>query len=181
MRCIYCMWQLVFTDVINKNKLFIIYCNLTCDHLWYRFHDRQILCTCHDGHLIALTTWLYMSLLFIDVMYTISYMLYFYNIIIICSHVICTCTFSLILHTHWEFWLPEFTHSDLCMLTYWSCMLTCWSDIWRGPHALRGAGVLLLDRPFSVYSYFLLFMSFPLISYTGLNAYSIPLFICYHM
>ena len=31
------------------------------------------------------------------------------------------------------------------------------------------------------YSYFLLFLSFPLIPYIRLNACSIPLFICYHM
>jgi len=59
-------------------------------------------------------------------------------------------------------------------------ILYYWSGIWRGSPTLRGAGVPLLGRPFSVYSflvycYSLLFMSFLLISYTRLLFYSFTL------
>jgi len=60
----------------------------------------------------------------------------------------------LFLHTHWEFWLFEFAHSSLCMLPYGS-------GTWRGSHALRRAGVPLLDCPFSVFSFFSLFLLLP--------------------
>ena len=40
-------------------------------------------------------------------------------------------------YTHWKFWLPEFAQSGLCMLS-------CWSDIWRRSHVLRGTIVLFV-------------------------------------
>ena len=87
--------------------------HLSCLYIWY---DRHLIHVCHDRHTIVHMTWLYIwfccwltLLLFIDVMHTVSYLLYFYSLIIICSHVICTCTFPFIL-----------THS-LGVLTFWIC------------------------------------------------------------
>ena len=108
---VYYMWQLVFTDIIN-NKLFIIYCKLTCDHLWYWFHDR------HYYVHAMIDTWLYsrpdctygsgIDCHFCSLMlcrpFLICYIFLWY------SHHMLTCYMPLhlllILHTHWEFLTP---------------------------------------------------------------------------
>jgi len=112
MRCVYCMWKLVFTEIINNNNLFIIYCKLTWDHLWYRFHDRHLIVSWPDCTYGSSINCHYCSL-----MLCISlHMLYFYSIIIICSHIICTCTFPFIFTHSLEFWLLRFARPGLCIV-----------------------------------------------------------------
>jgi len=78
-----------------------------------------------------------------------------------------------------------FTHS-LGVITPWICtsrsmyILYCWSCIWRGSHALRGARVPLLDRPFLVLSILLLSFIHVVPFDSILDFYSILLFLCYH-
>jgi len=59
MGCACCMWQLVFADIINNNKLSILYCNLPCftDSIWY---DRHLIHVCYVGYLMVHMIWLYL-------------------------------------------------------------------------------------------------------------------------
>ena len=95
--------------------------------------------------------------------------IYFHNMLTCYMHV----HLFLILHRHWEFWRLRFAYLDLLMLS-------CWSGIWRGSHTLQGAGVLLLDRPFSIFFCFSLVLLFPYSAHWT-HACSISLFICYHV
>jgi len=68
-------------------------------------------------------------------------------------------------------WLPRFTHSGLCMLPCWPAALKRFTRMRCPEFSLRDYRC----------SYFLLFMSSPLIPYIRLHACSISLFIWYHV
>ena len=114
--------------------------------------------TCHDRHLTydCVTDWLYYSLSYVlhvivilemcwwivhciilspyySFIHIISYPVFSYSGIMVCSYVICMCTFSHFTHSLRVFWLPW-----IC--TFRSIVVTfCWSGIWRGSHVLRRA------------------------------------------
>ena len=164
MGCVYCIWQLVFADIINNNKLFIIYCD------WLYSLDTCILCWTPDWKLDSGTDGLHLinrlwrhltpdwtSDSVIVCTYTIHLCLvcYFdiilYISFIVCSHVICTCTFPFIL-----------THS-LGVLTLWIytfryLMLYSIVQVFdENEHVARNLEFSLFDF---WYSYFLLFRRF---------------------
>ena len=103
-----------------------MYCDWLCSPdtciLWCTFDDT------HDliGHLILLLT----TFITVHIRYYILD-----DLIVLLSY--CTSSLymhvhlSLILHTHWEFWLPVFAYPGLYILS-------CWSGIWGGSHVLRG-------------------------------------------
>jgi len=78
-------------------------------------------------------------MLFYQIM--LSFNFYFFSVlyigIILCSHRICMCTIFSFYTLIGSFELPGFAHPGLNMLPYWT-------SIWRGSHALWGAGVSYL-------------------------------------
>jgi len=137
--------------------------HLSCLYIWY---NRHMVHTCYDRHLTpdCISEWLILFKLFItcypstcnmpidilvySIIYTLLFCWYYfptsifvYSCIIICSHVICTCTIlSFFLHTHWEFWHPGFAHLGLCIVILLIKYL-------RGSYALRGVWCLLCLTP----------------------------------
>ena len=90
MECVYCMWEVVFADIINNHKLCILYCYWLII-LWQTPDDT------HDliEHLILLLT----TLITVHLSFVCYFCLIPVYIFIICSHNICMCTFPFIL-TH---------------------------------------------------------------------------------
>jgi len=106
MRRVYCIWQLMFADVINNNELSIMYCDWLC--LLYTC----MLCWTPDGTYDLIV---HLTIVLTDFIIVHLYLACYFSLIpvyifIVCLHVICTCFFPFILHTHWEFWLPGFAH-----------------------------------------------------------------------
>jgi len=119
MRCAYYRWQLVFANIINKNRYSIMYHKLTAFSCYIHTH------TMIDTWMHTLFYYRLSSSQFIYVLNAnvfIMYRLLLYYIIPLPS-----------VYTLAESLLP------------WICMsrsgyiLFCWSGIWGGPHALRGA------------------------------------------
>ena len=125
--------------------------HLSCLYIWY---DRHLIHVRHGRHLIVHMTWLYIwSVSDCPIhLYFVCYSVLFQYIFSLSAHILYARAPSpLFFHIHWELWLPRFTYPGFCMLSYWS-------GIWRGSQTSWETGVLLLDHPFSLFSYFSLFL-----------------------
>ena len=174
----------------NDNKLFIMYCKWLslpdiCMYVWHlMLHLTWLdiwLCYWltipawyidYDGHLIpdCILDLIHILLCAIHITIYLLYSCYFlfqYVYFLICSHVICLCTFQFIL-----------IHS-LGVLTPWICIsrsvaIYCWSGIWRGSHASWEVGVPLF---LIIGIHALLFMLFPDSTYIMSSCHFFPLLI----
>jgi len=135
--CVYYKWQLVFIDIINNNKLSILYCNWRVILIvkWYYRHL-----------ILVLTAFIIVHLYFACYFSLISVYIF-----IVCLHVICTALSS---YTHWEFlalWICTFRFMYVILLT------RCFEEVHTHEEV---PGVFLLDHPFLVYYWFSLFLLF---------------------
>ena len=171
MGCVYCMWQLVFADIINNKTEFYIdiinwtwYIHVMIDAWLYSLPNiwsyNRLISLFFKLHIVYhCNTWdILIDVVSYNLLITILFMLfpyliYLHDSIIICSHVICTCTFPLF-YTHWEFWLPEFTHPGI------------WVFLLLSRHS-KSTESLLLDRSNSLVQFLssFLFCWLPLIPY----------------
>ena len=115
MRCVYCMWQLMFIDIINNNELSIMYCDWLCSPY------TCLLCWTLDGTYDLIIHWTLALNDFIQLIYRLwhltlphSFRVIRYHIVysyavchsvlhawpfhyyIVFHHIICTCTFLFI-------------------------------------------------------------------------------------
>ena len=105
------------------------------------------------------------TLLFIQFMHVTSHPVYFYSSIVVYVHTVYARAPSpFILHIHWVVFDDlGFLHSDIpCFILLFRCSMRL--------HMLRGVGVSLLGRPFSVYCLSFIHVV-SLIPYTGLLSY----------
>ena len=168
----------IMTDCVHLSCLYIWY-DRHLIHIWY---DRYLTRDCITGWLILfklfVTCYLSTCNILIDILvYSIVSTLlfcsfYFYTCIILCSHVICTCTSPFIL-----------THS-LGVLTLWICTSRSLHVILLIRYLERIIGISR-SLEFSLFDYwcsqFLLFHLFLDFWFIGLITCFIFLFICYHV
>jgi len=165
---VHCMWQLVFTDIIINNELFIIYCDWSC------LPDTYILCWTPDSihdlivhWTLALTVFITVHIFYCVFDDLIALLLYCISLHYMHVHL------PLILRTHWEYWLSRFADTGLRMLC-------CGSGIWENRtlyEELEFSYFIILSRYSFIFLYSYCFRD----SMHWTQTCFIPLIICYHV
>jgi len=161
MGCVYCMWQLVFADIIdNKNWILHWHCRLK---LIYTLYDRHLTHVCDVGHPVIDTWPDYTSDSTTDCPYyylfifcTLFSVLFHYRLSLHAHMLYARAPSPLFLQIHLEFWLHGFAYTDL-----WLFMT---DQVFREDHRHLEEHWVLFIRllVFSLSFYFCRFLWFPI-------------------
>ena len=128
MGCVYCMWQLVFANIINNKKSSIVYRKLMCVHLVYM---QALINTWH----MTITYWLHYSLVMLCVV------LYLCHTILLPSFYIPAGSFLTLLDLHIQIYgyfilLIKYLGSHILRGVYGATMGACVSFAWSSNFGL---------------------------------------------